>query len=811
MGVLIRDLRFALRGMKRNPLFTATVIAILAVGIGANTAIFGVVNSVVLQGLPFDEPETLVLVDETYQPAGEALERRAVSYPNYRDWQGSATSFDDLAIIDRQNLTLSEETGAPLRVRVEFVSPEYFAVLRAAPTLGRLFDADDDRIGSPVAIVSYDLWRSRLGSDAGVVGMAVVLNGVSVPVVGVAARAFGGAFGRTDVWVPFRAEGALVASRPADRILEGRGVRGFTSIGRLQQGVSLQDAQGEMDVIAARLQGDHPRLQRDRAVIVLPLEDQILGSAQQSAVLLLGAVGLVLLITCANVASLLLVRQVGRTREIALRLSLGASRGGVLRQLLTESIVLGLAGGALGSVLAVSFTDLLVSANLNDLPAYVHPGTDLGALGFALAVSLATGILFGALPAISATRVAMSETLKSGSRSVTAGGGPLNARRLLVVSQIAVALVLLIGAGLMIKSLTKQLAIDPGLRSDGVVTMQLDLPPSRYDREDAGVFSRTLRERLIALPGVAAVTVSSDIPLASGYSAMGVTIDDRPETADARVRVYSHGVTPGYFNTLGIPLLRGREFADSDVPDSPPVVIVNQYMAERYWPGGNPVGKTVSGVEIVGVAADVKFRGLVPDPVQNPDEPDIYYPLYQRPLYDLSVVIRAAIEPAQLVERVRAALRSLDPALPLYNVATMDEIIQRQTARSRAASSQLGFFALIALLLATTGVYGVVAYSVRQRTNEIGVRIALGADRGTVVAMVLRQGLTLVGVGLALGLVIAVAGGRLIASQLYDVASVDPATYAAVIAVFGAVGVAASAIPAWRATRVDPVAALRYE
>ena len=811
MTWFIRDIRFALRSFRRTPVFTLTVLAVLALGIGATTAIFTVVDSLLIRGVPFENPDELVRVAETYQPEGGALERRAVSYPDFQDWLDQTTAFAELGMRTFQNVTLSEEGVEASRIGASFTSSAFFRMLHATPVAGRLLMDEDDVATNRFVVLSHDLWRRRYQEDRGIVGRTITLNDISVTVVGIAREDYGGPFGGVDVWLPFLTQAAILPNRPL-RVLENRGVRGFFVMGRLRPGVTIEEAQRQIDGVTAGLH-DAGLVPMDRGALVVSFEEEFLAAAQRTSLLLFGAVGLVLLIACANVANLVLVRQMARVKEIALRQALGASRGDVARQLMVESITLGVTGGALGTVAAVWLTDLLAAGNVSNVPNYIQPGVNMTTMGFALVVSLGTGFLFGLLPAVVGTRVSLSESLKAASRSVldAGGAGRFGVRRLLVVGQVAVAVLLLIGAGLMVKSIARQLAVDTGFEPAGVVVAQVDLPATRYDAPGRIEFARRLEQTLVENPSVRRAAVASDIPLASGYSAIMVTLDDDAAFAGQRIRVYVHSITPGYLETLGLSLVQGRNFTDRDAGDSPEVMMVSKQMARKYWPDESPVGKRVSGAEIVGVVGDATYRGLVLDPVNNPNDPDVFYPLLQLPAARLNVAVKGDGSTVGLADAVRAAVRRLDGSLPVYGVSTMDEVIENQVAASRAATRQLGAFAVIALVIAAAGLYGVMAYQVSRRAKEIGVRIALGAMRGRVMGMILGQGLALVGVGLALGLGAAAVVGRVLQSQLYDVATTDIATYGAVTLVFSAVAALACLIPAMRATRVDVLAALREE
>ncbi len=808
-----RDFRYAIRSFSKTPVFTLTVLVILGLGIGATTAMFSVLDALLVTAVPFDEPDQLVRIAETYRAESGVIERRAVSYPDFRDWRDNTTAFSELAIRDFQSVTLDDvdDSGVdPSRVGAAFVSPSLFRMLGVTPAAGRLLLDEDDLMESRVAVLSHDLWRSRYGSDPQVLGRSIAVNEVSVTVVGIAREGYGGPFGGVELWIPFRAEGAFIAQRPA-QILEMRGARGFFTMGRLRPGATLAQAQQELERVTDELHAAGS-LSPDRGAVAASFVEEFFADAQRTALLLFGAVGLVLLVACANVANLLLGRQLGRAKEVALRQALGAGRGTIARQLLVESVALGVMGGALGAVSALWLTDLVARVWLGNVPGYFAPAVDMRTLSFALAVSLATGLLFGVVPALVGARVSLSETLKSATRSLVGegDGGRVSPRQLLVVGQVSIAVVLFVGAGLMVKSIARQLAIDPGFDASGLVA-QVSLPAARYDRDARISFAQQLEQSLWANAAVQSATVATDVPLGSGYSATMVALDADPQYAGQEFRVYVHRVSPGYFETFGIPIVQGRAFESVDVGESAPVVIVSEHMVRRWWPDESPIGKLVDGAAVIGVAGDVKYRSLTADPVNNPDDPDLLYPILQRPSTQYSVAVSGVGGARELETAIRTAVRELDASLPVFGVTTMEQIVEAQVAASNAATQNLSAFAILALILAAAGLYGIMAYQVRRRTNELGIRIALGAGRGRLLAMVLRQGLSLVAVGLVIGLAGAAAMGRLLESQLYQVPTTDLATYALVAAVFVGVGVLACLVPATGAMRVDPLVALREE
>lgn len=809
LGWLVKDVRFAVRSFRRTPGFTLAALVILALGIGASTSVFSVVNALVFRGPPFPESEQLVRIVGTFQPEGEALEQRSASYPDYVDWRDRTTAFESMVIRDFDNVTLTAPDGEPTLIAASFITPAMFRMLRVSPARGRLLADDDDAIGNLVTVLSHAFWTTRFGADPDIVGRTITFNDRAVTVVGVAERGFGGLFGGLDAWLPFRAEGAFVPSRPSSA-LERRGFRGFDVFARLRPGVTLADAQQQLDRVSDGLH-DNGSLGLDRGALALSFEDDNLGAARATAWILAVAVGLVMLIACANLANLLLARQLGRSREIGLRQAIGATRSDLIRQLLVESLTLGVSGGVLGALVASWMTEALAPDTLANLPSYIAPSIDVTALLFAVGIAVATGVVFGLAPALNTSRLPIVDSLKSGSRSVVgAGRSGMSLRRSLVIVQVAVAVPLLIGSALMIRSVSNTLAVDPGFDPAGVTAAEVTLPSARYDNDERAAFARRLRVALEAYPAVEHAAIASDLPMNRGYSAMTVT-PDGPRYAGQEYRVYVHRVSPGYFETLRIRRLDGRGFTDQDDASAPEVVIVSRQMAERFWPGSSPVGHTIEGARIVGVVENARYRGLIPDPENTPLDPDIFLPLEQAMTARMQIAVQGRAPSAELIRLLREEIRRLDPALPVYGVTTMSDVIEGQVVASRAATRQLGAFAVLALILAAAGLFGVMAYNVSRRTNEIGVRIALGADRHSVIRMFLRQSLTLAAVGLVTGLALAAGGGRVLESQLYDVTPTDGVTYLFVTFAFLLVGLVASAVPAWRASRVDPLQSLRAE
>ena len=811
MQTLLQDLRYGARMLLKKPGFTLVAALTLALGVGANTAIFTVINAALLCPLPYPDSERLVVVATTMRR--DTVEVRSTSYLDFVDWRDQNTVFERIAARASNSFTLTGGAG-PENVNGELVSADYFPLLRAQAALGRTFLPEEDRAPDThrVAVVGYGLWLRRFGGAPALVGQTVQLNGADYAVVGVMPDGFRGVSDQSEIWLPLM----MVSSvRSADHLRQ-RDQRWLSTVARVKPGVTLAQAQTEMDAIMSRLERAYPDANRNRGARVTLLHERFFGGLQLTLWILLGAVGCVLLVACANVANLQLQRAAGRASEMAVRLALGATPRKLVRQLLTESLLLALIGGALGVLLALWSLDFLVKLSPVTFPSFVKLTLNARALGFSLLISVLTGAMFGLAPAMQAARPVLNETLKAGGRN--ASGGLWRNRLLssLVVSEIALSLTLLIGAGLMIRSLQRLQAVDPGFNSERLLTMWVSLPAQRYRRDQLAAFSQQLRERLQALPGAQSVALASDLPLSGSTSAGPIELEGLPaESAAGEIRMYRHRVTPGFFSTLGIPLIKGRDFNEADHAQAPGTVIISESLARRYWPNENPIGKRLREagpenpwVSIVGVAGEVKYRGLP----QNPNaDPDVYFPLMQRPSGNLNLAIRASVAPDSLVTAARGVLQKLDPDLPAYGVTTMTEQVANQTTQSRFTAWLLSIFGAMALALAAVGVYSVMAYAVEQRSREIGVRVALGARGADVLKMVLGQGMRLALMGVALGLGAALALTQLIKRLLFGVAATDPLIYGALALLLTLVALFACWIPARRATKVDPMIALRCE
>jgi putative ABC transport system permease protein len=799
---IMQDLRFGFRMLIKNPGFTLIAVLTLALGIGANTAIFSVVNAVLLRPLPYAEPERLVWLWDT----SPQLPTSTASLPDFLDWKEQNRSFEHLAAYQKGNMFL--ETGDGTRdTPVGLVTPEMFALFRVNPILGRTFTAEETLPGrSRVAVLGYALWQNRFGSDPNVVGRTIELSGAAHMVIGVMPAGFSFP-NQAELWRPL----------PIDPNQLDRGPHYLYIVGRLKHEATLTRAQAEMSAIAARLAQQYPEQIAGHGVKLEPLRDVIVENIGPALFILLGAVGFVLLIACANVANLLLARAGARQREIAVRTALGATRLRIVRQLLTESFMLAVGGGAAGLFIANLGVNWLVSLGPGTIPRVHEISIDPLMVGFTLLISLATGVLFGLAPALQVSRPDFTDALKESGRS-SAGVQQNRLRSALVISEVALSLVLLIGAGLLIRSFAKLNQIDPGFDLDRTLTIGVTLLPNKYKEDDrVASFYAQLLERAATTPGVASVGAISDPPLLGGTSDY-FTIEGRPPVAREERPLASYRVvTPRYFESMGIPLLSGRDIAESDTKQSPNVAIINQTLARRHFTGENPLGRriTLQGQEraplvIVGVTGDVRDLGLDEQP-----PPIVYVPFLQDPLSknyqrSMSIVVRTKVDPGAIAGSLRATVTSLDQRLPIYALKPMSEVLRDSLARRRFNLILLSVFGGVALALAAVGIYGVISYSVAQRTREIGIRLALGAQKRDVLKLVVRQGMISALIGVALGLLAAFALTRLMGTLLFHVSVTDPLTFAVISLLLILIALLACTIPALRAIRLNPVAALRH-
>jgi putative ABC transport system permease protein len=798
--VLLNDLRYAVRSMRKTPVFTVSVVLTIALGIAANTAIFSVVNAVMLRPLPFARPDRVMYVAEKNDKLN--LPTFGASVLNYLSWKEQTQTFEQLGAVGFASFNFSGR-GDPEQFTGSRISPSLLPLLGLQPVVGRAFSDADDRPGAPpIVMISEGLWKRRFGGDGTLVGRSLTLNGVDCTLVGIAPAALAILTGG-DVWIP------LTIDPGRERRLN----HVISVVGRLKPGISVEQAQAEMDTVASRIGQQYPEV-RDWGIRLVTLSRWFVNDQLRTALLvLLSAVGFVLLIACANIANLLLARAASRQKEIAVRTAMGASRGMLLRQLLAESLVLSALGGCGGLVGAVWAVRAISGALPPGLLPVPDVSIDVTVLLFALGVTVATGLLFGITPAWHATKADLNTVLKQAARSSTGGARPL-LRNSLAVGELALATVLLTGAGLLVQSLVNLQHARLGFEPERLLTFQLALPPAKYqDDVKTTAFYRGLLESLRALPGVRGAAISSGIPLGPGsYTTTPVTtVGASVLPVGTALPIDWRIVSPGFFRTMGIPLLRGREFSDADGPTAPAVMIVSQMTAQKFWGGDDPIGKLVHRVAdgkdltVVGVVGDVRNTAL------NQESPAMYYSSAARiwPLMD--VVVRTDLPAESILPGVRQKVHQLDRELPIATVRTMDDWVANNAAQPRLNATLLGGFACAALLIAAIGIYGVLAYSVSQRTREIGLRMALGAQRGRVLRWVVREGMTVGLAGIGAGLLGSLALGRALASLVFGLPVHDPATFAAVALVLTIVALGACAIPARRASRVDPMVALREE
>ena len=805
MSAFLHDVRLGFRALLRRPILLITATLTLGLGLGASVAVFSVVDAAIGQPLPFRDADRLVLVRGV---AGAERDIRDGSPQEIRDWDAGVDAVGPLAYYDETTVNLTGVETAE-QLEAELVSPAFLGVLGVAPALGRGLVPEDDEPGAAgSALISHDLWQRRFGGAPEVVGRAITLDDAAFTIVGVLPPGFRGLSFDTDIWIPL---GPFASPETFTR----RGGRWLAAIGRLAPGADTAAAQAQLDAVAARLAEAYPESNADRGAMLQPLRAFYLGPARGLLLMVLGGVGLLLLIACANVANLQLVRAVERRRELALRAALGAGTGDVARQLAAESVVLAALGGAAGVALAwAGLQALLPLVPPGVLPAYARPGLDAPVLAFGLAATLAAALLFALAPALHASRGQPATTLRGTGRS-TGGGGRPRAQQVIIVAEVALALVLLTGAGFAVRSLQAQLAIRPGFDPDGVLAARVSLGGDRYDAAGRIAFARDVVDELRGLPGVEGAAVVSRAPLRGYNSASYIYRAEDPADPEHRIRFYFHGLTPGALELLGVPIVAGRALAASDQANAPPVAVVSQAFAAKVWPGSDPLGRRVvfSGdtATVVGVAGDVRQRNLTTSLMDPGEDPDVYFAYPQLPTGSFDILVRAARDPAAFTGAIRRAVAARDPALPLYDVAPLRAELDAQTALGRMVSAFLGVFAALALIAAAVGLFGVLAFVVRGRRAEIALRAALGADAARILRMVMGQGVALVGLGLALGAAGALAAGRLAATQLYGVSAGDPAVLIGTAVALLAVGAAASAIPALAAARIDPRTAMAEE
>jgi predicted permease len=815
MRNLVADLRYGLRILLRNPGFTLAAIVVLALGIGANTAIFSIVNAVLLRPLPYQDASRIMQV--WHVPPAKSfpgMSLFSVSPANYLDWQDQNRSFEQMAAygFDSFNVGGGER---PEAIRGAAVAPGFFSILRVQPVLGRTFSPEEDRPGQGhVVILGHTLWRDHFAADPGIVGRNVLLDGQTYTVVGVMPPKF--KFPDwAELWVP------LAWSN------EKRAVRGnhnYMVIGRLKPEAAVQQAKTDLGAISARLEQQYPEDDKGWGATVLPLREQIVGDVRPALLVLLGAVAFVLLIACANVANLVLAKTLARKKEIAIRTSLGASRAAVLRQILAETLLFSLAGGALGLFLARFCITLIQKFLADRLPSSTEITLDASVLAFTVFLALLAGLLAGLLPAVRFTRTDLNEALKQGQSRGNSDSSGSNTRGLLVVSEVALSLVLLIGAGLMMRSLLRLSSVQPGFDPNNVLTARLTVPGTKFSSPAAQIsfYDQVLRQ-VRATPGVESAGLIDSLPIDDGGSHQPVAVEGQPVVPMAdQPEVDVRMISPGYLHAMRVPVLRGRDLNDADLAGRPPVVFISESMAKRFWPNENPIGKHITltffpGVvrEVAGVVGDVKQDSLDQTrPVET-----LYWPLSQLTVppsetwrsFGMSLAVRTSAEPSSAISSVTSAVHQVDPETPVVSVVTMEGLISASLSPQRFNVLLLGAFAGLALVLAAVGIYSVLAYSVRRRLREIGIRMALGATPSDVLQMVVADGMKPILLGVALGLAAAFALSRVVSSLIYGVRATDPLTFASVALLLIAVGLFATILPAYRATSVEPVLTLREE
>lgn len=800
---MINDLRYAFRQLIKAPGFTAVAILTLALGIGACSAIFSVVNTVLLRPLDYPEPGRIVAIRETNLPQFPEF---SVSPPNYLDWEKQTKSYEYFAAYAGANVNLTGE-GEPQRLIGVKSTAHYFDVYGLKPVLGRVLLPEEDAQGkNHVVVLSYPFWQRVFGAGRDVVGRAIQLNGEPYTVVGVAPVGFG-LTSKVDVWMP-------MAFKPDETANDARGGHYINVVGRLRPGVTVAQARAELEVIASQLAQQYPDSNKGWGIFMMTLQDYAVRDVKPVLYTLLGAVGCVLLIACANLANLLLARATARHREISIRAALGASRARLVRQLLTESVLLSLCGGVAGLLLARWGLDALLALAPTSLPRVTEIRLDSGVLLFSLALSIVTGLVFGIAPAWLAARADVNEALKQGSRGSTEGGVRGRLRSALVVIEVTFALMLLGGAGLLARSFMQLAHVDPGFNPENATLLRLSLPQKKYAMpEQQTAFADALLDRVKNLPGVQFAGITHSMPLVGDY-VLGFNIEGRPAIAPSDLPSTNYyAVTPDYFRAMGIRLVRGRVFTPQDDAKAPRVAIINETMARQHFPNEDPIGKRINITqgpdtwrEIVGIVGDVKQYG-----VDKATSAQAYEPFAQVPFSSLNVVIRTSGAPAALLGAIRPTVYAVDKDQPIGAIRPLEEIVADSIARQRFAMTLLTVFSLVALVIAAVGIYGVMAYSVVQRTGEFGIRMALGAQQGDVLRLVLAQGGKLVGLGLIIGLAATLAASRAMGSMLFNTSAQDPLTLGTITLLLGAVALIACLLPASRATKVNPIEALRSE
>ena len=806
MDTLRQDVRHALRRLIRNPGFSLVAALTLALGIGANTAIFSVVYGVLLKPLPYHEPERLVALYHLSDG-----HRSMMSGPNFTDLRNSVQSLEDAAALHGYRTILTGR-GEPVRLDAAAVSASLFDLLGVRPLLGRTFRAEDNQPGrTDVVVLAHGTWQQLFGGDLGVIGTSVTLDGAAREIVGIMPPEFSYPAERA-LWIP--------TEHTQDFLSIQRAAWFLSAVGRVRPGLTLEQVSAEVQTIGRQLAKQYPDENEGVDLVAVPLHEAMVGDIRTAVLVLFGAVGFVLLIASANVANLLLARAAAREGEMAVRTALGAARSRLIRQLLTESLLLSVVGGGLGLLLAVWGVESLIRLQPEGIPRLGDVSVETIVILFTLAVSVVTGIVFGLVPAFQSTRTGLAHSLKEGGRGALTSRGGSRIRGALVIAEMAIAVMLLAGAGLLVRSFTKLAAVDPGFRVAQALTFELSLPEARYPGEAQQVsFYEQLMQRLGAIPGVRHAGAALALPLTGTSIVLSFEVAGRPSVpASQQPAMQVRVATPGYFRTIGIPLKHGRLFDDRDREGAPQVVLLTESAVRQYFPDEDPVGKTVTlgwgrgegrpnaGGEVVGIIGDVKDAGMA-----EPEAPQIFLPHAQVPVRSMSVVLDTAVPPASIADTVRREVYAVDPSLPVANVRTLEQLVARSISQPRFYTMLLSAFAGLALLLAAIGIFGVLSYAVAQRTREIGIRMALGAQERSLRRLVVRQAMLLAAGGVVIGMAAAYFVSKTLTSLLFDTTPGDPLTFALVPAVLLAVSLLASYVPARRATRVDPIVALRTE
>lgn len=808
MQNLLTDIKYGFRMLWKYKIVSVIAIITLALGIGANSAIFSIVNTVLLKPLPYEKSEDLVFISEK----SAQIDNMSVAYPNFLDWRAQNKVFERIGVFRNQSYSLINSSGEAEQVAGVMASLDLFLALKVNPLIGRNFLVEEDKPGAnPVVLLSYGFWQQNFAARESVLGEKLTLNGQNYTIIGIMPKSFQFPTNKTQLWVPV----GLNENDP-NWIRENH--PGLYAIARLKSGVNLLQAQAEMSIIAAQLEKQYPKSNPDNKVAIKSAYERIVGQIRTPLFLLLASVGAVLLIACANVANLLLAKSVTRNKEIAIRSVLGANRMRIIRQLLTESLILALVGGTLGLLLATWGVSAIISfPGLDSVPRMIDVKVDGQVLIFTLILSCATGVIFGLVPALQSTKLDLNESLKESNRATTGSCGQNKLRSILIVAEITFTLILLISSGLFIKSFVKLQQVDAGFKSDNILIATLSLPKTKYPEPEQKVaFYQELLTRLATIPGVESVASSNRLPLQNAGNQTSFFLEDFPQDIKILPSTEYTVVPPSYFKTLSIKLLSGRVFTEQDRKDSLPVVIIDEKFAKKYWPNQNPIGKKIKGgdkdsddpwMEVVGVVASIRYDELS----EGDNLVQMYRPYYQSPSSRINLAIKVTGDTLSYTGILRKEVLSLDKELPIYDVKTFSQLVENSIAPEKLLLVLLGIFASVALILASVGVYGVISYSVSQRTHEIGIRMALGAQSEQVVMMIVKQGMTLALIGIGIGLLGAFLLTRVMTSLLYEVSTTDPTIFISSAVFLSLVSLTACYLPARKATKVDPLIALRYE